>query len=85
MIVDTAEAKCTLEVLFMLSKEKSKYNEMFRITKVSHTTLQSVLKELESKKFIKKNEIGTVNTEYEITDRGRKLLIQLEDIRDLLD
>lgn len=86
MIVDTAEFKCTIEVLSFLSKTKiSKYNDMFRFTKVSHTTLQKVLSELEEKKFIKKNSLGRLNTTYEITDKGKNLLIQLENINGLLD
>ena len=83
MIVDTAEAQCTIQVLTMLSKEKSRYNEMFRTTKVSHTTLQSVLRELEEKKFVKKNELEGINTEYEIMEKGRKLHEILESLRSL--
>ncbi len=80
MIVDTAEAQCTSQVLSILSKDKSRYNEMFRTTKVSHTTLQTVLTELESKRFIKKIEIGSTGTEYEITEKGKKLLQQLQQL-----
>lgn len=84
MIVDTAEAQCIIHVLAILSREKSRYNEMFRATKFSHTTLQSVLKELEEKKFIKKTELSGMNTEYEVSDKGKKLLDQLETLKMLL-
>lgn len=56
---------------------------MFKETKVSHTTLQNVLKELEYKKFIKKYNKGHQNVDYESTEKGKKLLdllIKLESI-----
>lgn len=84
MIVDTVEVKCAIKILSMLDKDKSRYNEMFRITKVSHTTLQKVLKELEEKRFINKNEISSINTEYEINNKGKELLQQLIVISRLL-
>ncbi|MEK6927101.1 MAG: winged helix-turn-helix transcriptional regulator [Nanoarchaeota archaeon] len=84
MIVDTAEARCTCEVLFMLSKDKARYNQMFKTTKVSHTTLQKVLKELEKDKFIQKNKIGSIDTEYEMTEKGKKFLIQIDVLKEIL-
>jgi len=84
MLFDSKEAYCILEVLKILNKGKSKYNLMFRTTKVSHTTLQSVLKELEDRKFIKKYDIGHMNVDYEITDKGKKLLSNLIQIHDLI-
>ncbi len=84
MIVDTAEFKATLQVLEILNKDKSRYNEMFRKTKVSHTTLQKVLKELEEKDCIKRIELGSLSTEYEIKDKGKKLLSNLKNLVNLL-
>ena len=85
MIFDTAEARCLLGVLKLLVKEKSKYSILFKSTRVSHTTLQSVLKEAENKKLIVKYDIGHQNVDYEITDKGKKLLRKLEEIKMLLN
>lgn len=85
MIIDTQEAICTNQVLSMLSKKQSKYNEMFRTTKVSHTTLQKVLRELSDKEFVVKHDIGHMNVNYEITDKGKKLLKSLNNLKQLLD
>ena len=57
---------------------------MFRITKVSHTTLQRVLKELITKKFIKKYNIGHQDVDYEITERGVKLKSLLIEIKAII-
>ena len=79
MIVDTAEFKCVLTVLEMLSKSNSTYNEMFRKSKFSHTTLQKVLKELTKKELIHKTEEN-----YEINGKGKEMLNRLYSIHDLL-
>ena len=68
MIFDFAEIRCILDVLKILSKGKSKYSTMFKDTKVSHTTLQSVLKDLIQKKFIKRVVLDHMNVDYEITE-----------------
>ncbi len=83
MILDTAEAKCILHVLKILSKGKSKYSMMFKETKASHTTLQSVLKELVEKKFIVKKDIGHMNVDYEFGEKGKILLDLLIEIEKL--
>jgi len=70
--------------LKILEKGKSKYTKMFKQTKVSHTTLQSVLKDLTEKKFIKRKVIDHMNVDYEITEKGRKLLRRLEELKELL-
>lgn len=83
MIFDFAEVRCIFEILKMLNTGKSKYTEMFRKTKVSHTTLQSVLRELVKKEFIIKYDIGHQKVDYEITNRGKRLLgvlIQLNEL-----
>lgn len=84
MILDSAENKCISGVLKILSKEKPKYSIMFKETKVSHTTLQSVLKELVKKKFIKKHNIGHQNVNYEISEKGKKLLRKLIELQEIL-
>ncbi len=84
MIFDFTETKCIREVLKILSKRKSKYSKMFRETKVSHTTLQRVLRGLEKKKFIQKHDIGHQNVDYEINEKGRKLLIILLQLQEIL-
>ena len=83
MIFDFAEVRCIFEVLRMLNTRKSKYSEMFRKTKVSHTTLQSVLKELNEKEFIVKYDIGHQKVDNEITNKGKKMfkvLLQLTEL-----
>jgi len=84
MILDTKEAYCILKVLQILEKKKEKYSKMFKETKVSHTTLQGVLRDLVSKKFILKHDIGHQNVDYEITGKGKKLLGILEQLKDVL-
>ena len=84
MIFGNKEAYCILEVLKILSKEKSKYGVMFRKSKVSHITLQKVLKELQEKKFIKKYDMGHKKVDYEITQKGVKLLNGLIEIKGLV-
>jgi len=83
MIFNFIEVKCIFEVLEILNKNDSKYSIMFKETKVSHTTLQSTLKKLINKKFIKKYDIGHQNVDYKITEKGKillKSLIQLQEI-----
>jgi len=81
MILDTAEAKCIINVLKILGKSKSKYSVMFKETKDSHTTLQSVLKELVEKGFAIKKDIGHMKVDYGISEKGRRsssLLIDMD-------
>lgn len=84
MIFDFAEIRCILDILKILERGKSKYSIMFKETKVSHTTLQNVLKELAEKKFVKKHNIGHMNVDYEISDKGKKLLSFLIQLQELL-
>lgn len=84
MLFDFAEVRCILEVLRILGMGESKYSIMFRATKVSHTTLQRVLSELSNGKFIKKHNIGHQKVDYEITEKGRKLLVLLIQIQGIL-
>jgi DNA-binding HxlR family transcriptional regulator len=81
MIVDTKEAQCTIKVLTILSSRKARYNQMFKATKVSHTTIQSVLRELVNKKYVKREGNGPMKVDYEITEKGKEflnILIKLE-------
>ena len=73
MIFNFAEVRCIFEVLKILNIGKSKYSDMFRKTKVSHTTLQSVLRELADKEFIIKYDIGHQKVDYETTNKGKRL------------
>jgi len=84
MIFEFAELRCILEVLKTLNASKSKYSKMFKKTKVSHTTLQSVLKELTEKGFILKYNTGHQKVDYEMTQKGRKLLSNLLQLKDLV-
>lgn len=78
MIVDTAEAKCVMGVLSILEKGKARYNDMFRKTKFSHTTLQKVLKDLVDKKCIKHD-----LEDYEINEKGQKLLNLIKELENI--
>ena len=71
-------------VLKILNRSQSKYSIMFKDTKVSHITLQRALKFLIEKKFIKKYDIGHMNVDYEITDRGKKLLKLLSEVNEMV-
>ena len=84
MIFDFAEVRCIFNVLKILNNGKSKYSIMFKETKMSHTTLQNVLKNLTEKKFIKKYDIGHMNVDYEINEKGRKLLRKLGELEEIL-
>ena len=84
MIFDFAEVRCIFNVLRILNKGKSKYSSMFKETKVSHTTLQTVFRKLIDKNFIKRKNIGHMNVDYEITEKGKKLLKKLEELKDIL-
>jgi len=85
MIFEFAEVKCILEVLKILNKGKSKYSIMFKKTKFSHTTLQSVLKSLTTKKFIKRYNKGHQDVNYEITEKGKKLLNIILELSEMVD
>ncbi len=78
MLLDSVENKCTLQVLKILSRGISKYSIMFKETKVSHDTLQKVLKFLVEEGFVEKTALDKLNTKYDIADRGRKLLAGME-------
>lgn len=84
MLLDTKEAKCTIQVLEILNKGSSKYKTMFRETKISHTTLQGVLKELIQKDFIERKDNGKNDIDYRINEKGKELIILLNKINKLL-
>ena len=84
MIFKFAEIRCIFEILRILNNDKSKYTEMFRKTKVSHITLQSVLRELTEKGFILKHNLGHQKVDYEMTNKGRKLLNILSQLNYLV-
>lgn len=81
MIFEFVEIRCILEILSILSKGKSKYSLMFKETKVSHTTLQSVLKQLTQKEFIKRIVIDHMVIDYEIDNKGKLLLRKLKELK----
>ena len=84
MLFNSKENQCALKVLQILDKRKSKYSKMAKETKVSHTTLQRVLKFLAKKKFIKRHDIGHMKVDYEITKKGEELLDCLINLRKIL-
>jgi len=83
-MLDSAEMGCILKVLKILKKGKNKYSAMFKETKFSHDTLQKVLKDLEKKKFIKRQESEYKIVDYEITEKGKRLLEKLDELGEIL-
>ncbi|MBI2128743.1 winged helix-turn-helix transcriptional regulator [Candidatus Woesearchaeota archaeon] len=79
------ELTCMLGILRILNKGKSTYSDMYRSTKVSHTTLQRALKNLASKTLVLRRNKGHMLVDYEITDKGMLLLEHLEKIKKLVD
>lgn len=84
MLFNSKENRCVLEVLKILNEDKSKYSIMFKKTKVSHTTLQRVLKYLAKKNFIRRKDIGHMNVDYEITKKGRGVFESLLKLKEIL-
>ena len=84
MICEITKVKCILEILQILSKGKSKYTLLFKETKVSHTTLQNVLKEMEKKNLIEKQNIGHQKVDYFITKKGNSTLEKLLGLKVIL-
>lgn len=83
MIFKFKENGCMLKILTILDKDKSKYSIMFKETKVSHTTLQKVLKYLVNKNFVIRKEENYKEVTYWITPKGKQLqqcLLQLQQL-----
>lgn len=78
------ENQCVFGILTLLHKQKSTYTKMFKETKVSHTTLQRVLSGLQKQNLITKYDIGHKKVDYEITDKGDKVLLLLRELKKLL-
>lgn len=79
MIFKSKENQCLFQVLDILNKKSRTYGWMFKETKVSHTTLQSVLKFLIIKEFVDKTDEG-----YKIQKKGIELLEKLGEMKSLL-
>lgn len=80
MLFKSKESSCILEVLRILSKGKSRYGIMKKGSSVSHTTLQRALDYLIKESLIKKHDLGHMKVEYEITEKGRKILGLLNEL-----
>lgn len=80
MLFKSKESQCLLQVLKILNKMPRTYGWMFKETKVSHTTLQSVLRDLLEKTFVKKSDEG-----YEISSKGKELLGKLGELKVLFN
>ena len=78
------ENQCIFRILTILHNKKSTYTKMFRDTKVSHTTLQRVLMKLQEQNLISKYDIGHKKVDYEISDRGVKILLLLRELKKYL-
>ncbi|WP_309399996.1 hypothetical protein [Cerasicoccus maritimus] len=72
------EIHCTHSVLQRLSTEAATYSRLFKLTQVSHTTLQRVLSDLIIAKAIVKISAKETRRLYEITAKGKKLDIHLD-------
>ncbi len=84
MIFNFANVRCIFEVLKLLNTGTFKYTDMFQKTKVSHTTLQSVLRELKGNGLVKKYDKGHQNVDYEITEKGKTVLVLLTQLNHIL-
>lgn len=90
MLFDSVKDQCTLEVLRILNKGITYYSDLFKRTKVSHITLQNVLKDLLKKEFIykldpKEYEKGFGVKGYGITEEGVAFLKQLEKLKKIIE
>ena len=89
MLFDSAKNKCLLDVLRILNKGITFYSDLFKRTKVSHITLQNVLKDLLGKEFIYKLdpeefEKGFGVKGYGISDEGTGFLRHLERLTKMM-
>lgn len=80
MLFDNSLTNSTLQVLQLLRNGKSRYSILFKNVKFSHETIQTSLKFLVEKEFVKKDEKG-----YEILEKGEKLLKILLNLKELLN
>lgn len=74
MLFDSKKNQCILEVLRILNRRPSIYNDLFRKIGVSQITLQTALKELIAKELIIKQTNKGYERYYWITDRGKLFL-----------
>lgn len=79
MLFKSKENQCLLQILEILDKRPRTYGYLFKETKVSHTTLQSVLRSLTEKNFIEKG-----HPDYGINPRGKEFLKSLIKLKSLL-
>ena len=84
MIFDFVEVKCIFNLLKILNLKESRYSEMFKKIRVSHTTLQSTLKDLIQKEMVVRYNLGHQNVKYQITPKGIKLLKILLQLKGLV-
>ena len=80
MLLNSSKNKCILNVLKILNNNSASYSDLFRKTKVSHITLQTVLKELLEKELIMKEENDGCKKEYWITDKGKLVLKKIKSL-----
>jgi len=73
------ENECLHGVLKILNREDSNYGKMFKETRVSHTTLQKVLKYLIIKGFVLRK--GGI---YGISEQGKDIFNKLDILKKLL-
>jgi len=86
MLFGSVKDQCTLKVLRILNRNLASYSDLFKKTKVSHITLQTVLKKLKEKQFIKDVKQGSFNKKgYDITDKGLRFLRQLEKLKEIIE
>lgn len=78
MLLKSKENQAILQILEILNKKETTYGKLFKETKVSHTTLQKVLKYLTEKQFVAKDD------NYKITHTGTNLLQKLQELKKIL-
>ncbi|MBS3081073.1 winged helix-turn-helix transcriptional regulator [Candidatus Pacearchaeota archaeon] len=65
----------------MLNRKNENYASLYKDIKLSHETLQTALKFLLEKNMIKKEGLGHKKSHYKITEKGKKYLSILNQLK----
>ena len=65
----------------MLNKKNENYATLYKEIKLSHETLQIALRYLLEKELIKREDKGHKHSFYEITERGKKYLGLMRELK----
>ncbi|MBT4165796.1 hypothetical protein HOE04_02040 [archaeon] len=84
MIFKIKIVECLYKILYMLNKKNENYASLYKDIGLSHDTLQTALKYLLEKDLIVREDKGHKKSYYVISDRGKKyleLLVELKEFR----